>query len=124
MLRQPFEFCLINAHDDVAHSDAAAFGRWLAREQLLDPHHTGTQGLVWDVLLSAEAEAQPRRVLQQAHLKHIVCGATEACGGCQVEALDANHCILASQFQKTIYIKYLILSNKNSILSAASGLSG
>lgn len=59
MLRQPFELGLINTHDDVAHSDAAALGRWLAREQLLDPHHAGSHGLVWDVLLSAEAEAQP-----------------------------------------------------------------
>lgn len=74
MLREPLEFGLIDAHDDVAHSDPAALGRRLAREQLLDPHHAGAQGLVRDVLLPAEAEAQARRVLQQAHLKHVVCG--------------------------------------------------
>lgn len=77
MLREPLEFGLIDAHDDVAHPDPAALGRRLAREQLLDPHHAGAQGLVRDVLLPAEAEAQARRVLQQAHLKHVVCGGGE-----------------------------------------------
>lgn len=75
MLREPLEPGLIDTHDDVAHSDPAALGRRLAREQLLDPHHAGAQGLVRDVLLPTEAEAQARRVLQQAHLKHVVCGA-------------------------------------------------
>lgn len=98
MLRQPFEFRLIDAHDDVAHSDTAAFGRRLAWEQLLDPHHAGAQGLVWDVLLSAEAEAQPRRVLEQAHLKHVVCEGAEECRGCQVECKSLHY--RRSEFQK------------------------
>lgn len=32
MLRQPFELRLINAHDDVAHSDAPTLGSRLAWE--------------------------------------------------------------------------------------------
>lgn len=73
MLRESFEGGLIDPQDDVAHIDAAALGSWLARKKLFNAHHAGARGLVEDVLLSTKTEAQAGRVLQQAHLKHIIC---------------------------------------------------
>lgn len=58
MLRESLEGSLIDPHDDVAHFDATALCCRLAREQLFDPHHTGAEGFVRDVLLSTEAETQ------------------------------------------------------------------
>lgn len=78
MLRKSFEGCLIDPHDDVAHINATALSGWLTRKQLFNPHHAGPRGFVWNVLLSTKTEAQPRRVLQQTHLKHIICGDKDA----------------------------------------------
>lgn len=74
MLRESFEGGLIDPHDDVAHLDETALCSRLPGKQLFNPHHTGAGGFVRDVLLPTETEAQTRRVLQQAHVKHIICG--------------------------------------------------
>ena len=75
MLGEPLEGGLVDAQDDVAHVDAAALRRRLPGEQLLDPDHAGgAGGLARDAVLAAEAEAQARGVLQQAHVEHVVWG--------------------------------------------------
>lgn len=56
MLRESFEWRLIDTQDDVTHSDQTALGSRLAGEQLLDPDHAGTKRLIRNVLLTAEAE--------------------------------------------------------------------
>lgn len=73
MLRETLEGGLIDPQDDVAHRDPTALCSWLARKQLLNSHHAGAVGFAWYVFFTTKAEAQPRCVLQQAHLKHIIC---------------------------------------------------
>lgn len=58
VLRESFEGGLIDPQDDVTHIDATALCRWLAGKQFFNPHHAGAGGLVRDILLSTETEAQ------------------------------------------------------------------
>lgn len=74
MLRESLQGGLVDPHDDIAHADAAALRCWLARKQLFNAHHAGAQGFIWNVLLSTEAEPQPRGVLPQTHLEDVICG--------------------------------------------------
>lgn len=74
MLRESLQGSLVDPHDDITHVDAAALRCRLAGKQLFNAHHAGAQGFIWNVFLSAETEAQPRGVLPQTHLEHVICG--------------------------------------------------
>lgn len=74
MLRESFERRLIDSQNDVAHPDPSALCCRLAWEKLFDSHHAGAVGFTGNLLLPAETETQAWCVLQQPHLKHIICG--------------------------------------------------
>lgn len=73
MLRESLQSSLIDPHNDITHVDTATLCCWLAGKQLLHPHHAGAQGFVWNVFLSTKTKPQPRGVLQQTHLKNVIC---------------------------------------------------
>lgn len=89
MLWESFEGGLIDPHNDVAHVDATALCSRLARKELFNPNHAGAVGFVGDALLPTETEAQPWCVLQQTHLKHVIC-ADRDMSDCHISRLSSS----------------------------------